>query len=94
MLIITGANAYVVRIPLTQSAAIQLHSHWNPPVPGNGMNTNVSSFDGGTEPMLYYKVTFDVCLEYLNDKETQIISQSFIPLVGTLFYEIRPSTDH
>ena len=69
MLIITGANAYVVRIPLTQSAAIQLHSHWNPPVPGNGMNTNVSSFDGGTEPMLYYKVTFDVCLEYLNDKE-------------------------
>ena len=69
MLIITGADAYVVRILLTQSAAIQLHSHWNPPVPGNGMNTNVSSFDSGTEPMLHYKVTFHVCLEYLNNKE-------------------------
>ena len=57
---------------LTQSTAIQLHSHGDMPVPGPGMYTYIPGFDGWAEPVYHHKVSFGVTLEYLEIKKCKM----------------------
>ena len=54
---------------LTQSTAVQFHSHGDMPVPGPGMYTYISGFDGWAEPVHDHKISFGITLEYLEIKK-------------------------
>lgn len=49
----------------TQSTAVQLHPHGDVSVPGPGMNTDITCFDGWAKPVHYHKVPLGITLEYL-----------------------------